>query len=81
MIIPDARTASDMTNASIMNDTNVSLNKTILDAINTSIGNKSKTATVSFSGKSGMDVMNGLQELRRKGFNVTQSGTNLTINW
>ncbi len=81
MIIPDARIISDLTNANKANDTNASFNKTITDALNVGAMNKTNSATISFSGKQAMDVMDGLSELKRRGYNVTQTGTNFTITW
>lgn len=80
-IIPDARTTQDAIQAGNAGDTNVGFSKLVADAINTAIGNKATTATLSFSGKAGADVMQALQELRRKGFRVAQASTNWTITW
>ncbi len=79
MNIPESRVASDQ--AVSIADTGVVFNKVIVDAISTSIGTGRKTATVSFSGKSGADVMRTLQELKQKGYRVTQSDTNWTVTW
>jgi len=81
MNLPDARLASDSTAANISGDTSVAFQKVTLDAISTSIGNKTNSATISCSGKAGADVMATLQELMRKGYKVTRSGTYLTISW
>lgn len=78
-IIPDARTTQDAVQAGTAGDTNVAFQKTVADAINTAIGNKTTTTTVSISGKSAPDVMQALQELKRKGYKVEQSGTTWTI--
>lgn len=79
MNIPDARLASDQVSAG--RETGLAFNKVLIDAISTSIGAQSNTATVSFSGKAGADVMRTLQELKQKGYRVTQSGTNMTVTW
>ncbi len=81
MSIPTARETQDAIAAGNANDTSVAFEKTVADAVTTAIGNKATSATVSFSGKSGADVMGILQELRRKGHKVAQSGTNWTITW
>lgn len=81
MDIPHARESSDSTNASKAGDTSVALAKVVTDAITTSIGTKTATATFSVSGKQAMDVMATIQDLRRKGYRVSQSGTDFTITW
>lgn len=79
--IPDARQAQDSVAAGNAGDTSISFEKSVIDAMSTSIGNKSRTATVSMSGKTAADIMAVYQELRRKGHGVTLSGSNMTINW
>ncbi len=81
MIIPDARSTSDMTNANKNLETGVAFTKVVIDAINTSVGSKTNSATFSVSGKAGADVMSAIQDLRRKGFKLTQVGTDVTVSW
>lgn len=81
MNIPDARQTSDAVAAGKAGDTAVGFIKVVSDAITTAIGSKLNSATVSFSGKSAPDVMAQLQELKRKGYRVSQSGTDWTVSW
>jgi hypothetical protein len=78
MNIPDARQANDQ---SIAGDSHAAFLKVVIDAIDSSVGSKTNSATISFSGKAGADVMNTLGELKRKGYKVSQSSTNWTISW
>lgn len=81
MNIPDARVASDSTIAGKAGNTTVALEKVVGDAITTAIGAKDVSATFSIVGKNASDVMAIHQELRRKGYKVSQSGTNVTLTW
>lgn len=81
MSIPDARASSDQTNAGKAGDTSVALEKVVTDAIATSVGTKTASATFSVSGKQASDIMATIQDLKRKGYRVTQSGTDFTITW
>lgn len=81
MNIQDARSTQDAVAAGRAGDTMVPFQKVISDAIATSIGNKTNSATISFSGKAGADVMRSLQALKEKGYKVAQSGTDWTITW
>lgn len=78
MNIPDARQANDQSAAG---DTHAAFIKIVIDAIDSSVGNKTNSAVISFNGKQGSDIMNTLGELKRKGYRVSQSGTNWTISW
>jgi hypothetical protein len=78
MFIQDARMSSDFSAAG---DSSAAFAKVVLDAISTSVGLKSNTATFSTSGKTGADVMAVLQDLRRKGYKVSATGSNVTISW
>jgi len=81
MNLPDARTTQDSIAAGKSGETMVAFQKVVSDAITTAIGNKGSSATVSMSGKAGADVMHTLQDLRSKGYKVTQSGTDWTVTW
>lgn len=81
MNIPDARTAQDSVTAGKAGDTMVAFQKVVSDAIITSIGNKTNSATISTRNKSGRDVMRALQDLKTKGFTVSPSGTDWTVTW
>lgn len=82
MVIPDARASADATNANIGGDTSVVLIKSAVDAISTAVGNKTNTATITISGKSGSDIMVVLQQLKQKGYKVTNnSGSTLSVSW
>lgn len=80
MNIQDARASSDFSSVSSA-DTSVAFAKVVQDAISTAVGIKVKTATFSVSGKQGADVMAVMQDLNRKGYKITRSGTDVTINW
>lgn len=81
MNIPDARMASDQLVASKGGNTQTALTKVLVDAIYTSIGAKTDSATISISGKNGEDVRKIISELRTKGYRITQNGTDLTATW
>jgi peptidoglycan hydrolase-like protein with peptidoglycan-binding domain len=80
MNIPDARSTQDALSANLKNSTDVALTKVVVDAISTAVGAKANSATFSTLNKSGEDVMRVVQDLRRKGYKVDRSGTNITVS-
>lgn len=81
MNIPHARTTQDNIAAGNAGETMVAFEKIVSDAINTAIGNKATSATVTITSKGAKDVMRLLGELRSQGYKVANDGTTWTITW
>lgn len=81
MPIPSARSTQDSIQAGNAGDTFVAFEKLVNDAINTAVGNKSTSATITITGKQGRDIMRVLGELRSNGYRVASDGTTWTITW
>jgi hypothetical protein len=81
MILPSARETADLVASALAGNTAALLEVVMLTGLMSGVGSTAGSGSFSVSGYGGKDVLKLIQDLRNKGYYVTQSSTTVTIYW